>query len=95
MAREEYDVAEAPWRNTALQPMLWFIEAYAALPILLWMVHISWATFCLAFGCIFILASIRYAGYDALSAYRTLQTLIIRALTGGYIRSVPRYMQMD
>ena len=31
MAQDEYEVAEAPWRNTALPPMLWCIEAHAAL----------------------------------------------------------------
>ncbi len=95
MAREEYDVVVSPWRNTALQPMLWFIEFYAVLPIMLWIVDISWPTFYLALGGIILLSAIRYAGYDALSAYRTLQTLIIRALTGDRIRSVPRYMQLD
>ena len=92
MVREEYEVAEAPWRNTALQPMLWFIEAYAALPIVLWLVHISWPTFYLAVGSMATLAVIRYLGFDALSAYRTLQCLVIRALTGGSIRSLPRYL---
>ena len=90
MAYEEYDVAESPWRNTALQPMLWFIEFYAVFPILLLLLHISWPTFYLALGCTALLSMIRYAGYDALSAYRTLQTLVIRALTGGVIRSVMR-----
>ena len=55
MAREEYDVVVSPWRHTALQPMLWFIEFYAVLPIMLWIVDIGWSTFYLALGCILLL----------------------------------------
>lgn len=83
--REDYEVTESPWRNTALPPMLWFIEFYAIFPIVLWMVHISWPTFYLAIGVIAILVAINHAGYDALACYRTLQYQMVKALTGGYV----------
>lgn len=89
VAPDEYAVAEAPWRNTALPPMLWVIEAHAALPIVLWLVHISWSTLTLAVATIAGLTVARYLGFDAQSAYRTGQCLLIRALTGGRIRAVP------
>lgn len=89
---EEYEVASAPWRNTALQPMLWVIEGHAAIPLLFAVLPFSVPKFYIALCIVIVLAIIRYMGYDALSAYRTLQSLVIRALTGGVIRSVPTYL---
>jgi hypothetical protein len=89
MAHDEYEVTEAPWRNTALPPMLWFIEAHAALPIVLWLVHLRWPTFVLAVAAIATLTVVRYLGFDARSAYRTGQCFLIQALTEGRIRAVP------
>ena len=89
MAQDEYEVAEAPWRNTALPPMLWCIEAHAALPIVLWLIHIRWSTFVLAVAAIAGLTVVRYLGFDARSAYRTGQCFLIRGLSGGRIRAVP------
>ena len=88
MAQDEYEVTEAPWRNTALPPMLWFIEAHATLPIVLWLVHIRWSTFALAVAAIAGLTVVRYLGFDARSAYRTGQCFLIRTLTEGRIRAV-------
>lgn len=90
MALEEYDVTQAPWRNTALPPMFWFIEGYAALPIAFAFLPFSLTKLYLALLIVAVLSLIRYLGFDARSAYRTVQSLVIRAFTGGAIRSVPR-----
>ncbi|NJN46585.1 MAG: hypothetical protein HC808_09010 [Candidatus Competibacteraceae bacterium] len=90
MAGEEYQVAQSPWRNTALPTMLWFIEAYAVFPIVLWLVDISrFSTFCLAGAMIIGLTVIRYFGLDARSAYRMIGAFMVRALANGHIRAVP------
>lgn len=45
MADKAFAVEQAPWRNTALPVMFWAVEGYAALPLVLWAVHIRWWTF--------------------------------------------------
>jgi len=82
-------VQQAPWRNTALPAMLWGIEAYAVLPVVLWLVHLRWPTFWFAVSIIVGLTAIRYLGLDARSAYRWVGAFLIRALSGGHIRAVP------
>lgn len=91
MASDPEDVQQAPWRNTALPAMLWGIEAYAAPPITLWLVHISWPTFWLAVSIMAGLTAIRYFGLDARSAYRLIGAFLIRAWVNGRIRAVPGY----
>ncbi|MEI2782206.1 MAG: IcmT/TraK family protein, partial [Candidatus Competibacter sp.] len=61
------------------RPCSGVIEAHAALPIVLWLVHISWPTFVLAVAAIAGLTVVRYLGFDARSAYRTGQCFLIRA----------------
>ncbi len=93
MAGDPYLVDQAPWRNTALPAMLWGIEAHAALPIALWLVHIRWSTFWLVVGIVAGLTVIRYFGLDARSAYRLVGTFLIRALAGGHVRAAPAYWE--
>lgn len=93
MADNAFDVRQAPWRNTALPTMLWGIEGYAVLPIVLWLVHISWPTFWLAVVCTSGLTVIRYFGLDARSTYRLAGAFLIRALGGGHIRATAGYWE--
>ena len=93
MADEAFEVRQAPWRNTALPTMLWAVEGYAAIPLVLWMVDIGWSTFWLATSCILGLTVIRYFGLDARSAYRLAGAFLIRALTGGHVRSRADYWE--
>ncbi len=92
MAREEYQVAQAPWRNTALPTLLGFVESYAALPLVLWLVDISrLSTLGLALALIGVLTVIRYFGLDARAAYRLLGAFLIQALAGGRVRPSPAH----
>ena len=84
---------QQPARNTALPAMLWGIEAHAALPIALWLVHIRWSTVWLVVGIVAGLTVIRYFGLDARSAYRLVGTFLIRALAGGHVRAAPAYWE--
>ena len=42
------DPDNAHWRNSARQPRLFIMDAYAAFPFLLFLLHIRWWTFGLA-----------------------------------------------
>lgn len=71
--------------------MLWWVEGYAALPLVLWLVHISWPTFWLAIACVAGLTGIRYFGLDARSTYRLAGAFLVRALAGGRVRPTARH----
>ncbi len=87
MADKAFAVEQAPWRNTALPVMFWAVEGYAALPLVLWAVHIRWWTFWVAVSCTTALTVIRYFGLDARSAYRLVGAFLVRALAGGRVRA--------
>lgn len=93
MADKAFEVEQAPWRNTALPVMFWAVEGYAALPLVLWLVHLRWPTFWLAVSCTLALTVIRYFGLDARSAYRWVGAFLIRARAGGHIRATARYWE--
>jgi intracellular multiplication protein IcmT len=92
MADKAFEVERAPWRNTAHPVMFWAVEGHAALPLVLWALHIRWWTFWLAVSCVVALTVIRHFGLDARSAYRLLGAFFVRALAGGRVRaSAPRW----
>ncbi|MCP5458742.1 MAG: hypothetical protein H6971_03805 [Gammaproteobacteria bacterium] len=72
--------------------MLWFVESYAAFPLVLWLLDIGQlALLGLAVALIAGLTAIRYFGLDARAAYRLLGAFLIQALGGGHVRASPAH----
>ncbi|PCH57859.1 MAG: phosphoesterase [Legionellales bacterium] len=44
--------ANAHWRDASRSPKFFFLDAYAAFPLLFWLMHITWWTFLTAIAAI-------------------------------------------
>lgn len=75
------DPANAHWRNSARHPRLFMMDAYAAFPFLLFLLHIRWWTFGLA-----ILTAIFFAGLERFGFTIPVFLRWFRVFLAGYKR---------
>ncbi|MES2212280.1 MAG: IcmT/TraK family protein [Pseudomonadota bacterium] len=73
------DLASAHWRNSARRPKLWIIDAYAAFPLLLFLLHIRWWTFTLALGTMLFFGILERFGFTLPIFRRFLRATIAGA----------------
>ena len=64
------------WRDSARNPRFFFVDARAALFILLWLVHIRLWTFLLAIGALIIFGIMEYFNYTMPVALRVMHGLL-------------------
>lgn len=75
------DPASAHWRNASRRPCLWFMDAYAAFPLLLFTLHIRWWTFGLALSTMAFFAILERFGFT-LPVFKRL----VRSFVAGHHR---------
>ena len=63
--------SNAHWRDSARSPRFFMIDAYAAFPLILFVMHIRWWTFFLCIGCILFLAILERFGFT-ITVFRRL-----------------------
>jgi|AntRauTorckE5430_2_1112549.scaffolds.fasta_scaffold00008_18 intracellular multiplication protein IcmT len=52
------------WQNTGREPKLWVMNSTTSFPLLLFMLNISWNTFFLVLGTIFVFFVLEYYGFN-------------------------------
>jgi intracellular multiplication protein IcmT len=75
------------WRNTALPVKIVFLDARVCLPLLVFVVYWSWATFYVAVGGMAFFVIISWFGLTVPTMFR----LIRRLLVGPVRRAVPAW----
>ena len=65
----------AHWRDTAREAKFFMIDWTAALPIMLWLVHISMTTFLIALMATVFLAALNYKKYTIMVFFRIVRSL--------------------
>lgn len=70
------DPANAHWRNSARHPRLFMMDAYAAFPLLLFLLHIRWWTFFLAIMAAIFFATLERFGFTIPVFLRLFRTFL-------------------
>lgn len=83
------DPANAHWRDSARSPKLFFMDAYAAFPMLLFLLHIRWWTFFLCLGVIAFFVILEKFGFTVPVFKRWLRVFF----AGPHRNSRPWYAQ--
>ena len=65
--------SEVLWRDTALTPKIFILDARAVFPIALWLFHWAWWTACVAGIAIVILYLVQRTGMTRLACARALR----------------------
>lgn len=82
------------WRNSALPVKLFIVDALAAIPLLLAIVHLRVWTMALAFVWLLLFGILSRLGYRPLVALRILRTMIAGRVSSGrpwWARAQERY----
>lgn len=64
---------EVLWRDTALTPKIFILDARAVFPLALWLFHWAWWTACVAMVGIVILYLVQRTGMTPLACFRALR----------------------
>lgn len=70
-------MADIHWRNTMKPPRFFFMDARAALPIVLFLVHARWWTLVLALGIVLIFVMVERRDLSFAAALRTVRSALI------------------
>ena len=68
---------ELLWRDTALTPKIFILDARAVFPIALWLFHWAWWTACVAGIAIVILYLVQRTGMTPLACARALRVTLM------------------
>ncbi|MFT3742024.1 MAG: IcmT/TraK family protein [Gammaproteobacteria bacterium] len=66
----------AHWRDSARSPLLYFVDARAVFPIVLWLLHLRVWTFVLALAVTVFLTILNYYGFSVAVFGRWLRTTL-------------------
>jgi intracellular multiplication protein IcmT len=69
-----YDVL---WRDTAISPKIFILDARAVFPLALWLFHWAWWTFFMAVACMVVLHLVQRTGMTPMACLRALRVAII------------------
>lgn len=65
------------WRDTALPPKIFVLDARAIFPLALWIFHWAWWTFYVALGAIVLLFLVQRTGMTPMGCVRSIRLMII------------------
>lgn len=65
--------SEVLWRDTALSPKIFILDARAVFPLGLWLFHWAWWTACVAVAGIVLLFLVQRTGMTPLACFRALR----------------------
>lgn len=66
----------AHWRDSARPARFFLVDARAALPLVLWLLHIRWWTFFIAIGAMFFFGLVERYGFTVPTFIRTIRTIL-------------------
>lgn len=70
-------MADVLWRDTALTPKIFILDARAVFPLALWLFHWAWWTAGLAFTAIAALYLVQRTGMTPLACLRAIRTAFL------------------